>query len=192
MTDHPTHDEHTETFRRQFVSALVEAQNDVSLRQFLEREIAALRTEMNLKFKIADTNDKAIAEALRIKSDEDATHFSTLNNEAARILKATEITVSRDTWDSFKSEYGEWKSRTERLIDSCVKNDDYQTYKQETSGALKLRTGQLQGVGISWQTMLAIFLAFCAGMGLWSTLSRPSSVQPMSYTIPISPSQAPH
>ncbi len=170
MTDHPTASENTADLRRQFVSALVEAQNDVSLRQYLERDIAALRNEMGLKFQNIEDRLEDTADALALSAGQNKEHFAALNNEAERIRKAAEITVSRDTWDAFKEEYN--------------------GYKEETNSKLTLRAGQLQGLGISWQAALAIFGGFCAGIVAWSALKPAGQpIAPMTYTIPISPAQ---
>ncbi len=184
-----SHDDQTETFSRRFVKMLAESDNEISLRQHLEYKITCLKNEVELKFK--NVNDRAdmTEAALELQSGANRDHFETLNHEAARILKATEITVSRDTWDAFQKDYSDWKSRIERTMAAALGKDEFNTYRTETNRALTLRTGQGQGVYMSWQTFLAIFGLIGLALTAWGAFKSPSqpTTVPLQYAVPMSP-----
>lgn len=98
--------------------------------------IETLKAYFELKFtgveNMITTRDKALE--LQAKADE--IHFLNLNHEAARILKAQEVSVSRDTWDAFIEGDRKWKADIEKRLD--------------------LRTGQSQGIVMSSDLLFKI------------------------------------
>ena len=145
--------------------------NQITLREYLEQRIDGIENKLDLKLDAIDQRFEARDGALVLQADANAAHFDALNHEAARILKAAEITVSRDTWDEFQKGYAEWKSSVDRIIER--------------------RTGQGQAALLSWQTFLAIFGAVALAITAWAAIGK-SSGQPIVYAQPIAAAPAPH
>ena len=127
---------------------------------YLGKEIAALDQKVDLKLKAIDDKISARDKALDLQSEANKVHFDQLNHEGARILKATEITVSRDTWDSFIESDRAWKSNADRALQSLLPRSEFQTYKDATEKALTLKAGQSQGMG----TIGVISMGIVAGV----------------------------
>lgn len=98
--------------------------NDISLREFIERIISEnnlrrddLRREDDRRISDAikhlkemfHTSTREVDRARELQALDYKEHFERLNGEAGRILKAIEVTVSRDTWDGFQKEFLELK-----------------------------------------------------------------------------------
>ncbi len=123
--------------------------NITTLKAFLEALVIAVKTETDLKFEARD-------KAQLLQHEIDQEHFKALNNEAARILKATQITVSRDTWEAFKEADNAWKAKTDALLAGVMLKADFQTYKETTERALNLGAGKWQGIWLLISTAGAI------------------------------------
>ena len=130
----------------------IQAWNITTLKAYLEEQIAAVKNETDLKFAARDA-----AQKLQYQIDQD--HFTSLNHEAARILKATEVTVSRDTWDASQKAANDWKVAVERRLQDSLPRSEFQTYKETTDKALTLKAGQSQGFDV-----VRVGLTFLAGM----------------------------
>ena len=139
----------------------VEQWNITTLKAYLEQKIVALDTETNLKFKARDD-----AQKLQYQIDQD--HFASLNHEAARILKATEITVSRDTWEANQKAYHEWRATVDRRLQEAMPRTEFQTYKDTTDKALTLKAGQSQGFDIVRGTATFIAGLVIAALATWA------------------------
>lgn len=151
--------------------------DDVSLREHLEAQIKALCMKHELKFKALEDKIAARDKALELQAEANKTHFIALNNEAARILKAIEVTVSRDTWNAFKQSYDDWTRKVETAIGGLLPAKDFNEFKDATNRALQIKTGQAQGVGMTTSTLVTIVVVVTAvaGMifGLATFLVRP-------------------
>jgi len=99
----------TPSSKRLAVNSMPERWNIETLRLHLEMQIAHLHEKVDGKFFSRD-------KALELQAEANKIHFVQLNNEAARILKAAETTVSRDTWEGFQKEYQAYKASTERAL----------------------------------------------------------------------------
>jgi multidrug efflux pump subunit AcrB len=139
-----------------------QAWNITTLKAYLEALVAALAAETDLKFEARDK-----AQALQFQADQE--HFRTLNHEAARILKATEITVSRDTWDAFKENDHQWKTHVEARLAGAMKTAEFNIYKETTERALNLGAGKGQGI---WQ-LIQTLASLAAIVGVAIVLLRP-------------------
>lgn len=113
--------------------------NISALKAYLEAQIVNLGRETDLKF---EGRDKALHLQATINED----HFKALNNEAARLLKNVEITVSRDMWDAYIHTDREWKNRTELLLSTMMPKAEFHAYKESTERALNLGTGKTSGI----------------------------------------------
>ena len=133
-------------------------QQEITLREFLEQAIEGKLGVIEERFKAQET-------ALKLQAVDNKEHFERLNGEAARILKATEITVSRDTWDAFKKSDQDWKNVTDRTMQGLLTKGEFQIYKESTDKALLLKAGQSIGVGTSFGVLaqaLTVLMAFIA------------------------------
>lgn len=138
-------------------------------RELFEEKLRALRAEHELQFKAIYEKFAALDEARKLQAAADKEHFSALNNEAARIQKAADLSVSRDTWDAFKQTDQKWKSDIEKLAATHLPRQEFQTYKETTDKARDVKTGQTQGVSMVW----AIFLGIVAVAGVMFGIFRP-------------------
>lgn len=121
--------------------------NITTLKAYLEQAIAALKTETGLKFDARD-------DARKLQADANEKHFADLNHEAARIQKATEVTVSRDTWDGFLKAYQEWKVATDIVVQAAVSRTEFQTYKDTLTTQIATKAAQT-----AVMTRIAVILA---------------------------------
>jgi hypothetical protein len=113
----------------------IEEWNFPTLKAFIEQQIGNLRSETDLKFTAAEA-------ARKHQYVIDQEHFTALNSEAARILRATEITVSRDTWDGFLTGDRKWKSEVDIAIRATVSATEFQTYKDTLTRELAAKSAQ--------------------------------------------------
>jgi len=132
---------------------IVEPWNITALKAYLEEKINSLGRETDLKF---ETRDKALKHQFLL----DQAHFGALNNEAARLLKNVEITVSRDMWDVHLRGDREWKTRIELAVHESMSKHEFQIYKESTERALNVGSGKSQGV-----LQLVSFCASLAAIG---------------------------
>lgn len=130
----------------------------------LALQLAAFKREVELMFLARD-------EALVLQAAANKIHFEALNHEGARILKATEITVSRDSWDAFLKSFAEWKTTTERTLLGALPRPEFQTYKDSTERALTLKAGEARGAAGLWSLIVAGIGVAGAVVGLFLSLS---------------------
>lgn len=109
-----------------------------SLKAYLELKITSLAGEVGLKFEARD-------KALKLQGDLNEEHFKSLNNEAGRLLKNVEITVSRDMWEAFQATDREWKARIDLRITELLTLKEFTIYKEGAERALNLGAGKWQG-----------------------------------------------
>ena len=141
---------------------VVQAWTLTTLKAYLEQNLASLSEEVELKFKARDK-----AQKLQHRIDQE--HFKALNNEAARILKATEVTVSRDTWNAEQKSFQDWKNNVERMLQGALPRTEFQTYKDATDKALTLKAGQSQGFDIVRVILTFVAGLVVAGLAVWTT-----------------------
>ena len=140
---------------------IVESWTISALKAYLENKIQAVERETDLKFKARD-------QALKLQFEADQLHFASLNHEAARILKATEITVSRDTWDAFKDADRIWKASMDHAIITLLPRGEFNVYKETTEKALNLGAGKWQGV----LQLISTVASFAAIVGVASVFLK--------------------
>lgn len=128
--------------------------NITTLKAYLEQAISALKSETALKFTARD-------DAQELQAAANKEHFENLNHEAARIQKATEITVSRDTWDGFLKAYQEWKSTTDTIVRAAVSRTEFQTYKDTLTAEMAAKAAQH-----AVMTRVAVILAAVASAAM--------------------------
>lgn len=117
---------------------IVEPWTISSLKAYLEQKIDSVARETELKFVARDT-------ALELQFKLDQEHFKSLNNEAARLLKNVEITVSRDMWEAFKEGDRLWKTNADTRAGGLMPRQEFTAYKEATERALNLGSGKWQG-----------------------------------------------
>lgn len=138
---------------------IVEPWSISSLKAYLEQKIASVETETGLKFESRDL-------ALKHQFDLDQEHFKQLNNEAARLLKNVEITVSRDMWDAFKETDRTWKQKCDAGMLALLPRNEFHTYKETTDRNMNLGAGKWQGA-LQLVSTIASFAAIVSVVFLW-------------------------
>lgn len=117
----------------------IENWNITTLKAYTDVRLDALKSETMLKF---ESRDKA----LQLQFSLDQEHFKSLNNEAARLLRQQESSVSRDMWDTFHEGFRQWQADTNSKIATNMTRAAFEAYKEATDKALNLGTGKFQGV----------------------------------------------
>jgi hypothetical protein len=85
-------------------------------RREVGQRIEAVETIVELKFEALDKIQKAAATALVLQREIDQTHFSSLNNEAARIQAVLATTVPREVFELFRADQmSRWEAITARM-----------------------------------------------------------------------------
>lgn len=117
----------------------IEGWNITTLKAYVDVRLDGFKSETALKF---DSRDKA----LELQFALDQEHFRSLNNEAARLLKSQEASVSRDMWDTFQTGFREWQADINARIANNLSRAAFDAYKEATDKALNLGTGKWAGV----------------------------------------------
>src|SRR5688572_1274996 len=113
----------------------IEGWNITTLKAYIDVRLDAVKSETTQSF---DSRDKALA--LQFKLDQE--HFRSLNNEAARLIKQQESSVSRDMWDTFQTGFRQWQADTNAKIANNMSRPAFEAYKEATDKALNLGTGK--------------------------------------------------
>lgn len=142
---------------------LVQNWNITTLKAYFEQRHTANIVETNLKFEAVNLKFEARDVALKLQFEQNQDRFKELNNEAARILKATEVTVSRDVWNNFQENFLAWKTGVERQIQEATTRNEFQTYKQNTDKALTTAAAQAE-IQATSKARVAMFIGAAAAM----------------------------
>jgi hypothetical protein len=126
--------------------------------KLLDQKIKALDARVTLELQARD-------KALEHQAEQNAEHFTSLNNEAARILAATAVTVSQDTWREFLKNHQSWKDATDKALQGTVSAETFHTYKETTAKATDLRTGNTQGTETSFKRIAALITIAAIAIG---------------------------
>ena len=76
-----------------------------TLKELVAHQIDAVRGELTARDR-----------ALELQSTETHRRLDELNNEAGRILAASRLTVSSDTWEAFLHSDREWKRKVDQVL----------------------------------------------------------------------------
>lgn len=139
---------------------------EVTLREYLEGKIKELEARHELKFKAIDEKFATRDKALDLQAEANGVHFTALNNEAARILKAIEVTVSRDTWNAFKQSYDDWVRKVELAVGGLLPTKDFNSFKEEVNKSLQTKDGQRVGVTMTTSALTSIVIVVAAVAGI--------------------------
>ena len=97
---------------------------EVSMREFLEQRIDALRTEIVTRL---DASDKAVIiqldakeKALMLKSVEVERRLEMLNGEAGRLAKVLAESVPREVWEQSQKALQDWKDGVDKSLNTAA------------------------------------------------------------------------
>lgn len=124
-----------------------------TLKEFFESRLAAIEDKIKERDK-----------ALELQAAENKRRLAELNHEHARVAKAQETYVSKDTWDGYVAARQAWTTAADRTMQLALPRPEFQAYKDTTEKALTLKAGQSQGFGLTASVVVQIISA-CASIG---------------------------
>lgn len=141
--------------------------------ELLLQKLDGLDAKINYEVKLIWREFESREKARQDKAGEYKEHFTALNNEAARILKATEVTVSRDTWDAFLTTFRLWQAQVNASIDNSITDKEFNEFKNTADKDANTRTGKNQGITMSVTALVAAIGVTATLVGLFFTFVKP-------------------
>lgn len=144
--------------------------DDPHLKELLAAQLNAMRVEFDLKIAATHEQIKLRDKALELQAVANSIHFEQLNNEAERILKAAETTVSKDTWEAFSRSFQEWKGSVDRSVQSLMPRSEFYTYKEVTDKERAAALGRAKGITSTWGYLFsggAFVIAVITAVIMW-------------------------
>lgn len=143
-------------------------EHDELLLEKMSRLDAKIDYEVKLVKERFEARDKALAD----KAAEYKEHFTALNNEAARILKATEVTVSRDTWDAFLASFRLWQAQVNSQLENAITDKEFNEFKATANKDADTRLGKNQGISASVSAVIIAITVTATIVGLIATFLK--------------------
>lgn len=97
--------------------------------ELLLEKISRVSEKVDHKYELILQKLAAMEMARIDKADEYKGHFASLNGEAGRILKAIEITVSRDTWEGFLVNHRNWRAEVDKALQGAITDKEFLEFK---------------------------------------------------------------
>lgn len=147
-----------------------EKRDNVPLREYLEQRINSLCTKTELKISAIREELASRDKALLLQSEDNRRHFDALNNEAVRILRAAEMSVSRDTWNAFTEGYHIRHAELEKRMLETITRAEFYAFKENIEKEVMRHTAQGEGIKMSLTALIAVITAAAAIAGIVGVL----------------------